>query len=50
MAPPVRTPRRIVTAALAAVVVIWDQVAETGAFTAHTAVRFYDTRAPRSFR
>jgi hypothetical protein len=29
---------------------IWDQVAETGAFTAHNAVRFYDTRAPRSFR
>jgi hypothetical protein len=50
MAPPVRTPCRIVTAALAAVVVIWDQVAEAGAFTAHNAVRFYDTRAPRSFR
>ncbi|GLH97149.1 CAP domain-containing protein [Phytohabitans aurantiacus] len=29
---------------------IWDQVAETDAFTAHNAVRFYDTRAPRSFR
>ncbi len=28
---------------------IWDQVTETDAFTAHNAVRVYDTRFPRSF-